>query len=849
MAPAIFRRQPNCRSPGALRPALRYSFSSEQARGRQRPRRCWFLLSLIFLGAPVALAQVIHRFDVPAQPLAESLRAIAAQSGTNILFDSKDVKGLQAESVHGDLTLNEALRRALGRSRLEAESATPTTVIIRPGIRRRTRPDPAVVAPAPATDARDEVVISAQKQAEPLTSVPVPVSVLDAPALARQSRFRIQDYALQVPGLTVTPNEFNGSATIAIRGIISSDVTNPTVAATLDDVSLGSSTSIGGGYVVPDLDPSDLARIEVLRGPQGTLYGASSMGGLLKYVTTDPSTEARSAHFEAGTNSVYSGGSAGYNSSVSLNAPLSDSLAVRGGVSTRMSPGYINNVQANRMDVNGTRTFGSHLAALWRPSSQLKVKLSALYQKNTASAAPYVTRAAGLGELSQAFLPQTGRVQRQLGAVVATIQAHLGSFDLTSVTGYTTNRYVDRLDYSVPSSVFTLALFNTPHAIDTDDNTTRKVSEELRLSTHLGTHLEWLVGGYFTREYSPYVMQLLAADSGGSSIGQAQLVHLSSQYREWGEFTDMTFRFSDHFDIQLGGRASQILHTYQQENSGPLTNYLESPYVIPESEIHARAFTYLLTPRLRVSPDLMIYLRAASGYRPGGINPAYFPGVPQEFEPDKTENYELGLKTTLFDGRVSLDGSVYRIDWRGIQLSLVDPANGENYFINGNGARSEGVELSAQLDPADSLRLSGWLTYDNAVLTQDMSNNGAAYGRAGDRLPYGTRFAAHFSWEYRFPVGHLAGSYGAAMSYVGSRVGAFTAAGPDGPQQRQELPGYMQIDWRSVLGKAGSWSLQLYINNVADRRGIIGGGLGTPVPTAFELIQPRTIGVSWSHEL
>jgi len=796
----------------------------------------------------VALAQVIHRFDVPAQPLADSLRAIAAQSGTNILFDSKDVKGLKAGSLHGDLTLNEALRRALARSRLEAESATPTTVVIRPGIPLRARPDPAVASPAPAADTREEVVISAQKQEEPLASVPVPVSVLDAPTLARQGRLRIQDYALQVPGLTVTPNEFNGSATIAIRGIISSDVTNPTVAATLDDVSLGSSTSIGGGYVVPDLDPSDLARIEILRGPQGTLYGASSIGGLLKYVTRDPSTEALSAHFEAGASGVYSGSSAGYESSASLNAPLSDSLAVRGSVSTRMSPGYINNVQANRMDVNGTRIFGSHLAALWRPSNHLTVKLSALYQKNRASAAPYVTLAAGLGELSQAFLPQTGRVERQLGAVVATIQARLGPFDLTSVTGYTTNRYVDRLDYSVPSGMFTLALFNTPYAIDTDDNTTRKVSEELRLATHLGTHLEWLVGGYFTRETSPYMMQLLGADSGGNSIGQAQWVHLSSQYREWGEFTNMTLRFSDHFDIQLGGRASQILHTYRDENSGPLTNYLGGAYLIPESAIHARAFTYLVTPRLWVTPDSMIYLRAASGYRPGGINPAYFPGVPQDFEPDKTENYELGLKAGFFDGRFSLDGSLYRIDWRGIQLSLVDPANGENYFINGNGAKSEGIELSAQLNPTSGLRLGGWLTYDDAVLTQDMPHNSAAYGRAGDRLPYGTRLAAHFSWDYRFPVGHLEGACGGTMSYVGPRVGAFAAAIPDAPAQRQVLPGYTQIDWRSALSKAGSWSLELYINNVADRRGIIGGGIGTQIPTAFELIQPRTIGVSWSHD-
>ena len=805
------------------------------------------LRHLLLLGVPVALAQATHEFDLPAQPLGESLRAIAAQTGTNILFDSKDVKDLAAAALHGNLTVNEAIKRALARSPLEAESATPTSVIIRPILSHHAAPDPGRASTALSVDTLEEVVITAQKREESLESVPVPVSVLNAPALARQSRFRIQDYASQVPGLTVTPNEFNGSSTIAIRGIISGDVTNPTVGATLDDVALGSSTSIGGGYVVPDLDPSDLARIEILRGPQGTLYGASSIGGLLKYVTADPSTEALSARLEAGANGVNSGGSVGYDSSASLNAPLSESLAVRGSLSSRASPGYIDNVQARRNDVNGTRIFGGHLAALWRPSDGLTLRLSALYQHNEAFGSSYVTLTRGLGDLQQSFLPRTGTVERQLSAIVATVNARLGPFDLTSVTGYTANKYVDRLDYSAPNGTFTLAVFNTPYAINTDDNTTRKVSEEVRLTSHIGAHLDWLVGGYFTRESSPYTLQLLAADPAGNPIARGQLGILSSHYAEWAEFTDLTYHFSDRFDVQLGERASQILQTYREDDSGPLIDYLGAPHLIPESAIHAHAFTYLLTPRLRLTPDSMVYVRAASGYRPGGINPAYFPGIPQNFKPDKTENYELGLKAEFLQKHLSIDGSLYHIDWRGIQLSLTDPASGENYFTNGSAAKSEGIELSAELKPANGWRLAGWVTYDNAVLTQVMPRNSAVYGQAGDRLPYGTRFAGNVSWDYQFPLGRLAGSCGATVSYVGQRVGAFVAAIPDGTPQRQVFPGYTQVDGRAALSQSELWSLELYINNVADRRGIIGGGIGTQIPTAFELIQPRTIGLTLSH--
>jgi outer membrane receptor protein involved in Fe transport len=279
-----------------------------------------------------------------------------------------------------------------------------------------------------------------------------------------------------------------------------------------------------------------------------------------------------------------------------------------------------------------------------------------------------------------------------------------------------------------------------------------------------------------------------------------------------------------------------------------LIDYLKAPHLIPESTIHAHAFTYLFTPSVRLTPDSMIYMRLASGYRPGGINPAYFPGIPQTFEPDQTRNYELGLKADFFDKHLSIDSSLYHIDWRGIQLSLTDPTSGENYFTNGSAAKSDGVELTAEVKPANGLRLTGWLTYDNAVLTRAMPYNSTVYGQPGDRLPYSSRFAAYISWDYQFPLGRLTGSCGSKVSYVGQRVGAFVAAIPNATPERQVFPGYTQVDGRAALGEADRWSLEVYVNNMADRRGIIGGGIGTQIPTAFELIQPRTIGFTLSRE-
>jgi iron complex outermembrane receptor protein len=808
----------------------------------------WGLPLLVaVIGCPLALAQATHRFDLPEQPLADSLLAIAAQTGTNVLFDAKDVRNRKAPALHAELTFDEAIKRTLARTRLEAESATATSVIVRPTPPSRSRQDPGLAHAMVSLETQREVLITAQKREEPLQTAPISVGALNAADLTRQNQFRIQDYALQVPGLAVTANEFNGSATIAIRGITSGDVTNPTVGATLDDVSFGSSTSTGGGYVAPDLDPSDLTRIEVVRGPQGTLYGAGSIGGLLNYVTADPSTAAVSGHLEAGANSVYAGRRAGYNGSAGFNIPGSDSFAVRASISGRVSPGYIDNVRASRSDVNETRIYGGHFAALWRPTDQLSVKISTLYQDNQASGSPYVTIAPGIGELQQSFLPKTGVVERYFRALIATAKAKFGSFDLTSVTGYIVNRYVDRLDYSAPNGMSTLALYNTPYSINTDDNTTRKVSEEVRLSTFIGPQLEWLAAGYYTRESSPYTMQLLAADSAGNSIGRSQLGILSNLYAEWAGFTDLTYHISDPFDIQFGGRASWILQSYEERDSGPSVAYLGAPYVIPESVIHARAVTYLVTPRLRLTPDSMIYARAASGYRPGGINPAYFPGIPRNFEPDRTQNYELGVKATFLDKLLSVDGSLYYIDWRGIQLSLTDPASGANYFTNGGAAKSEGIELTAELKPTNGLRIAGWATYNNAVLTRTMPRNSTVYGHAGDRLPYGSRFAANVSCDYELPLGRVTGSFGGMVSYMGQRLGGFVAAVADGIPARQVFPGYAQVDLRSAIKVGERWSLALYANNVANQHGIIGGGIGTQIPTAFELNQPRTIGLSLSR--
>jgi outer membrane receptor protein involved in Fe transport len=816
-------------------------------------------VGLLLASPALALADAAH-FDIPAQALPSALKAFATQADMQLLYEYDAVAKMQGNSILGHLDKRVALALLLRGTGLEATYSAADVATIKPVNRakRAGSGDTSQVTPAgtsamaaekrsPArkSPVLEEIIVTSQKRPERMQNVPVPVAAVNASTLADKSQFRMQDYYMQVPGLALTPNQFSGAPSVAIRGITSGDATNPTVAITVDDVPFGSSTSIGGGYFAPDFDPSDLARVEVLRGPQGTLYGAAGVGGLIKYITIDPTTAELEGRVQGGVNSVHQGGKPGYNVSAGVNLPLSDGFAVRFSGFTREESGYVDNVRGvGERDVNETRSSGGHVSAIWWPSDLFSLKLSALVQESEILGAPYVTVQPGASDLEQDFLPATGSVERKFQAYSATAVANFDSVEFTSVTGYSESQLVDLLDYTALFGVFTQELFGAEGTLVTDDTTTYKFSQELRAAAQIGEHIDLLIGGYYTRESSPYTLEALAANPNGQPVGSMVVSSFSSTFREWASFTTLTYYFTERFDVQVGGRRSQITQSFEETDTGPLVPMVlgtTSPRVLPEEFAREHATTYLITPRFQASPDLMIYARFASGYRPGGINQGDLTGLPPRFAPDETLNYEVGIKGSAFDSRFSFDGSVYYIDWKDIQLSLVNPANGQNYFTNGSRAKSEGVELSMQLMPAEGLRIDGWAVWNNAVLTEAMPTpeEGGVNGPAGARLPFSSRFSAGASADYEFPLAGLTGVAGATISYVGNRLGTFISD----ESERQIFPAYTKVDVHAGM-KTEQWTVDLYINNVTDKRGVLGGGNGTITPTAFQLVQPRTVGLS-----
>jgi len=861
-----------------------------------------FQVVLLGLLLPCALAEAQHErlaalvnLKIEAQSMDGALDELSRQSGIQLIFPTREVTtDLRAPALNGTYTLGDALDKLLANSGLRYELVNSRTVAIRSvaptsstillrgnslstqeervqgegqeessGTRFRlaqaTQGQTAEAASVAGSSssaqqstgealALQEVIVTAQKREERLQDVPVPVTVLNTEALADTNQVLLKDYVSSVPGLEIFPSS-GGTQALSIRGITVGFDSNPVVGIMIDGVPYGPSAGAVELVPPPDVDPGDLARIEVLRGPQGTLFGADSLGGLVNFVTADPSTDRYSGRVEAGTDGVHNGHELGYSFRASANIPLGNTFAVRVSGFDRHEPGYIDNPVLNLKGVNSSDTSGARLAALWTPSDIVSLKLNAVYQDtkyNGVSAVDTQNEFTGLPltGLQQSDMPGTGESHRIIQAYSATFKVKLGDIDLTSLTGYNHMRWHDNHDDSGDLGVLSNLFFGVNGETTIDDTTNEKFTEELRFSGSLWHAVDWLVGGYYTHEHNAPI--LVAGEAVEPTTGQLRgLVlgfDLPQTYAEYAAFADLTYHITDQFDVQVGGRGSRYSESNRETDSGAL--FGPTPIVGPLETAHADAFTYLLTPRFKISPDLMVYARFASGFRPGGNNCADVctgsrAGAPATFSPDKTYNYELGTKADFLDHRLSIDGSLYYIQWKGIQLSLDTPDGTTNYEANGNNAKSEGLELSVEARPATGLTLSGWVSYDNAVLTQPFPAHSTVHGDAGDRLANSARFSGNLSLQQDIPIStSLTGFAGGKVSYVGDRLGVFTANGV-----RQTYPAYTKLDLRAGL-YYGSWTASVYVNNVADRRGLLSGGIGTFPAFAYYYIQPRTVGLN-----
>jgi iron complex outermembrane recepter protein len=715
-----------------------------------------------------------------------------------------------------------------------------------------------------------EVVVTAQKRQEKLINVPMAVTAITSDSIHSMHLIDFADLEAQVPGLSVEL-EAPGLNKLTLRGENVGGV-GSTVTTYIDDVPFGSSNALANGSIAAgDFDTWDLQRVEVLRGPQGTLYGAGSEGGLIKYVTNPPDPTKFASEFELGDEDVAHGQNAlSYKAMVNL--PVAGRAALRlDGFYTKL-PGYIQDPQLGQSDVNRGYQEGGRASFLVNVTDNLSIRLTAFGQLLHTDGSPQIDVIGApdlLAPPADQLQPDDGNYDqhRFIGEPATfkydiysgTLDWNLGWGTLTSITSYgktTEDQLFDGTSADFAPGVTgadlvesLLAPGTNAGAAETDDLNIKKFTQEVRLASPTGETVEWQLGAFYTRESSTLaetIPSFIIPTLAPTGLPSLEDIELDALYREWSGFGQITYHFNPAFDVSLGGRWSENKQSANESIGGLLVD----PPQITGGASTGTDFTYSVAPRWHVSQDTMAYVRVASGYRPGGPNalPPLTTGVPTSYQADSTVNYEIGLKTVQLDHRLSIDVDAFLIKWKKIQLFEFV----QNFGINANGgtATSKGLEWSFALTPLDGLNLTLTGAYVDAYLTADAP---AAGGLSGDGLPYAPKWSNSLDADYTW---HAFGDYnafaGATWSYIGSRFadfGATAAVVGDAivfePNPRVDLGGYNTLNLRLGL-QNGRWSFELYAKNLADSRGLtFYTNTGTPNSGGGIVIQqPRTIGAT-----
>ncbi len=778
-----------------------------------------------------ALAQDVQ-IATPEQPLAQSLKDIARQSGENILGAPETVAGMSAHALSGTMTADEAVAALLAGTGLEAVPDGSGGLIIR----RKSAERSGWLRERSGTV--ETVIVTAQKRDESDRDVPMSISVLGGEQLLRTGSTRFEDYIGKVPGLTLVSTN-PGSNQIVARGIsIGVSAFTSGVATYVDETPYTTEGPFAnGGTAAPNLDTFDLQRIEVLRGPQGTLYGANALGGLMKYVTNAPDPSGFAGQVQAGVSTVEHGGT-GYDLHGMVNVPLSDDAALRVVGYSNEYPGFIDDPHRGKKDINDVKISGVRASFLYAPSEDLSIRLSAIYQTlrfGDFSAEDVFpgTLLPVFGDLTQEReIPQHGGTDNEI--YNATIRWNAGFADVLSTTSYMRVSPTYNYDFSAYYGGYLTGVKGSPYGAALDfKEPVHGITQEIRLSSHDSGPLEWLVGGYYTDETSDEYEGIVPVDLSNGQIQYHDITsvgafYITSTYKEYAGFANLDYHITPTFDVAVGGRYSQNDQTYHQVNDGPLVGTADFITVSSED-----VFTYSGDVRWHVAPNTMLYTRVASGFVPGGPNDV-IPGstLPPIYDSSSTLNYEVGVKSNLFDNRLSIDVDVFDVEWQNIQLiAQVGMLYGA---VNGGTARSQGAEWAVGYVPLDGLTLNFSGAYTDARLTE--STPASVGGHAGDRLPYSAFWTTAVSANYERPVfEEYLGFVNANWRFSGSRGGEFSTG------TRQHLSSYNIFDLRAGIENE-RWTLALYVKNLSDQRAMT--AVQTYSYLTATLNTPRTVGAS-----
>ena len=715
--------------------------------------------------------------------------------------------------------------------------------------------------------ARDgsEIIVTASKRAERLQDVPAAITAVTGERIDNLGIRDFRDYATLVPGLSQRDTGAPGQGTIILRGLNSGpqQVSN-TTAVYIDETPFTASGFISSGALLtPSPELAEVERIEVLKGPQGTLYGASNLGGLVRIITKKPDlTEFHG--LASGEVSWVGHGEMGFLTRGTVNVPLIvDKLAVNATGYYRRLGGFTDNVRTGSEDVNRSNLYGGRLALRYAPTSDLTIDLSGIYQDID-----------NFGTSAQSLVP--GSFTPRFGEYAYSNFADFGSeikyrivnsnieyrFDIGTLSAsgsyanYKSRLEADSTAVYLPVARTVLrpisqALFGVP--IDTllppDANASsltspnmEKWTGEVRFASDRMGPVEFIVGAFYTNEDNIYYTDVYALDSAGAPLAAPFDVLIrattTSKYEEIAGFGNLTLFLTDELDVTGGLRYAHNKQVAGTGGPGGLTYFL--PREPREFDFSDDSLSYLATLRWRPTADFSAYLRAASGYRPGGpqTNPTPPPDAQTFIRPDTVWNYEAGVKGSALDGALSFDASVYHIDWNDIQLNSL--VNGIVLQGNAASATVDGFELQLTARPSNLLSVSASVGHTDAKVKEiDASAASATGARAGDKLPLTPDWTTSVIVDHRLPLSdRVIGNLGATLRFQSDAPSTYPALNPT---RQQKLPEITTLDLRASATVDEWLTVQFRLDNVTDQLAFTNVGNDGGV-----LIRPRTVTLGLS---
>ena len=750
----------------------------------------------------------------------------------------------------------------------------------------------------------EEIMVTAQKRASTVDKTPISITAIDGAELQSRGITEFSALAAETPGVSMK-SMGPGQTEFEMRGMTSNGGNSPTVGFYLDDTPLTAPAAAQNGKVVIDPNLYDINRVEVLRGPQGTLYGSSSMGGTIKLITNQPKLN----EFEGSVQTALSGtDGGGFNHSENgmLNLPLiNDVLALRVVASQASTSGWIDRivvgdfppatttlqqgdtrgdvlaspVLADHKQSNAETMKGGRVALTWKPTDRLTVTPSVFYQLINQDGPSNYDSSPGTHAHFQPFdIAEPYSDSVTINAL--NVNYRFDGFDLTSATSHwhRVSRMIQDNSENTPGCPGGFCVTTTSSsyygsegtgpilALETDPSD--QYTEELRAASTGDGPWTWVAGAYYSKFQSDWKLTTDIPNPAAFGSPTTNIFNLDQPtvIKQEAVFGDATFSPTENVHLTGGLRYyhynSQLDMVFSGYGSPTGNDTAVTQHVVqPNSGVNPKA-----NISFNIDENAMIYASAAKGFRPGGGNQplpssgpspiavpmraalialGYTNGVaPVSYGPDSLWSYEIGEKAKFFANRLRVNSSVYFEDWKNIQLEQIP--FGYPLFDNVNSAHIYGGEVEVEAVAAQSLTVAVSAGYTHATLAE--TQHGFI---AGQRLPDVPEVTGNLSLSYHTEIG--AGyEFNSRLqnTYIGNRVGLGSAFGLIN-QNQAPLPSYDLTSVRAGISSRDGWGASLFVDNLTNKHAYLENvaelGLTNAAYNRVATNQPRTIGIDLNY--